>query len=131
MPLRLFRVNTIFSVRSVKWRHASNFGLFPFRSQVTSSSLTSAFGLIGPPPPPYQLFDFIICLLTLIYFHTAQYPLSDCSQGAFSSNVWNWNFKLSKNQLNHSILFYLFSERITSRECVCLMVARHRYLFLR
>ena len=53
------------------------------------------------------------------------------TKGAFSSNVWNWNFKLSKNQLNHSILFYLCAERRTSRECVCLMAARHRYLFLR
>ena len=52
-------------------------------------------------------------------------------KGAFSSNVWNWNFKLSKNQLNHSILFYFCAERRTSRECVCLMAARHRYLFLR
>ena len=51
--------------------------------------------------------------------------------GAFSSNVWNCNFKLSKNQLNHSILLYLCTERRTSRECVCLMAARHRYLFLR
>ena len=51
--------------------------------------------------------------------------------GAFSSNVWNCNFKLSKNQLNHSILFYLFAEIRTYRECVCLMAARHRYLFLR
>ena len=51
--------------------------------------------------------------------------------GAFSSNVWNWTYKLSKNQLNHSILFYLCAERRTSRECVCLMAARHRYLFLR
>ena len=51
--------------------------------------------------------------------------------GTFSSNVWNWNFKLSKNQLNHSKLFYLCAERRTSRECVSVMAARHRYLFLR
>ena len=51
--------------------------------------------------------------------------------GAFSSNVWNWNFKLSKNQLNHSIFFYLCAERRIFLECVCLMAARHRYLFLR
>ena len=51
--------------------------------------------------------------------------------GTFSSNVWNWNFKLSKNQLNHSIFFYLCAERRIFRECVCLMAARHRYLFLR